>query len=287
MYNIFTCFRSSLLQVSIRLTLILITIPIHTKISIPKVPTRVSSIFSRSKEEITHHEFNNVQKLELSTVHGNISIETWKQPCVLIELRKKGTAHFLAQATLQHQQKDHTLYASTRLKDQNITGTMNIHVLVPDHLPLKLTTTKGNITIKAHNGALDLTTQWGNITITQGTNTVLAKTVQGNIKLQRNKMKPGHALNLQADHGNITLSVPQELEADLEAHTDHGKINSELFISLHQRTIQLNEQTFKAMKHHVHGWIGQPQDTDNPVTILLTTQYGFINILPYKKKSGN
>lgn len=262
----------------IRLILILITIPIHTKISIPKVPTRVSSMFSRSKEEITHHEFNDVQKLELTSLHGNISIETWKQPCVLIELRKKGSGAFLQQATIQHHQQDHTLYATTKIKDPAVTGTIHIHILVPEHLPLKLTTEKGNISIKSHNGPLDLTTQWGNITVMQGTNTVLAKTVQGNIVIQRNKMKAGHALNLQADHGNITLCVPQEFEADLEAHTDHGKIHSDLFISLHARTIQLNEETFKQMKHHVHGWIGQPQEIENPITILLGTKYGMINI---------
>jgi hypothetical protein len=30
--------------------------------------------------------------------------------------------------------------------------------------------------------------------------------------------------------------------------------------------MQLNDETFKQMKHHVQGWIGQPQETKNPIT---------------------
>jgi len=267
----------------INLLLISFTIPIHTKISIPKLPTKVSDFFSRSKEEITHHEFNDVEKLDLTNIHGDISVETWKQHCVLIEVRKKGSAHFLEQSGIDAQCKNHTLLANTKIKDATATGTIKIHILVPENLPLKLTTIHGIVSVQNHNGPLDLSTEWGAINVEEGNNTVLAKTIQGNITIKRKQMKHGHALNAQTSHGNITIMVPQDFGADMEAHTTAGKITSDIFISLHSQTILLNDETFKQMKFHVRGWVGHPQNTDNPTTILLTTDYGMINIIPYSK----
>lgn len=266
----------------INLLLISFTIPIHTKISIPKLPTKVSDFFNRNKEEITHHEFNNIEKMDLTNIYGDISVETWKQHCVLVEVRKKGSTHFLEQTRIESQCKNQTLSIQTKIQDTT-TGTIKIHILVPEHLPLKLTTQQGNISIQAHNGPLDLSTDWGAINIEEGSNTVLAKTIQGNIAIKRKHMKQGHALNVQTCHGNITLMVPQDFGADMEAHTTCGKISSELFISLQPQTIQLNDETFKQMKYHVRGWIGQPQDEENPITILLNTEYGMMNIIPYSK----
>ena len=47
----------------LRVTLILSTIPIQTKISISKVPTKVSSFFTKNKEEIIHQEFNSIKNI--------------------------------------------------------------------------------------------------------------------------------------------------------------------------------------------------------------------------------
>lgn len=267
----------------LRVTLILSTIPIQTKISISKMPKKVSSFFTKSKEEIVHQEFNAIQNVDITNIYGTISVESWKQPCVMIEQRKKGHAEFLKSCSLKIKVEDHTIYGITEIKN-NCKGTFNIRILVPENVSLKLKTNHGTIIIKNHNGPMDLTSNYGNITVINGNNTTIAQTIQGSITVQKKSIKNDHCLNLQSEHGNITLMVPQELEADLEAHTNYGKILSELFITLHNQTIQLNEQTFKYMKHHVHGWIGQPNCNENLPTILLKADYGIISILPYSNK---
>ncbi len=267
----------------LRVTLILSTIPIQTKNSISKMPTKVSSFFSKSKEEIVHQEFNNVKNIELTNLYGNVSVESWKQPCIMIEQRKKGHAEFLKNCYLKANIEDHTVHAKTEIKN-NCKGTFNIRILLPENISLKLKTNNGTITIKNHNGPIDLTTNYGNISVVNGNNTTIVQTVQGNITVQKKSIKNDHCLNLQSEHGNITLMIPQELEADLEAHTNYGKITSELFVTLHNQTVQLNEQTFKDMKHHVHGRIGQPNCNENLPTILLKADYGAISILPYSNK---
>lgn len=267
----------------LRVTLILSTIPIQTKISISKMSTKASSFFSKSKEEVIHQEFNNIKNVELTNIYGNITVESWKQPCVMIEQRKKGHAEFLKSCSLKTTVEDHTVHAKAEFASTN-KGIFNIRILLPENISLKLKTNHGTITVKNHNGPMDLTTNYGNITVINGNNTTIAQTVQGNITVQKKSIKNDHCLNLQSEHGNITLMIPQELEADLEAHTNYGKITSELFVTLHSQTIQLNEQTFKDMKHHVHGWVGQPSCNENLPTILLKADYGAISILPYSNK---
>jgi len=267
----------------LRVTLILSTIPIQTKISISKVPTKVSNFFTKSKEEIIHQEFNSIKNIELTNIYGNISVESWKQPCIMVEQRKKGNAEFMKNSKFKTHIDEHTLHAQTEIKN-SCRGAFNIRILLPENVSLKLKTNNGSIAIKAHNGPIDLVSNQGNITIVNGNNTVIAHTVQGNITVQRKTIKQDHCLNLQSDHGAVTLMIPQELEAEIEAHTNHGKIMSDIFITLQSQTVQLNEQTFKNMKNHIQGWIGQSSCKENPATILMKSNDGIISILPYSNK---
>lgn len=261
------------------------TIPIETKISIPKIPSTVSTFFCRNKEEICHKEFNDVKILEILCEHGPVFVETWNQPCVLLELRKKGSGEFIESAQLQCIVKDHIVQATTKLTNVTLSGHVSLHVLVPKDLPIKIATIDGGITIKKVSGALDLSTIRGAINILYGTNTVIAKTVHGHITVTRKRIQNDHALNLYSEHGNIVLSVPQNINAELEAHTQHGKIVSDLFVTLLPQSILLNDETFKKMRFHVNGYIGQQAQSENSPTILLSTDFGTIKITAFEAQS--
>lgn len=267
------------------LFLILFTIPIKAKNSISNISNKlsnsVSSFFSRNTEEISHQEFNNITRLEISLEHGPVTIDSWKQNCVLIELRKKGNLEFVQNIELKHQLNHQNLKISTDLKNSKISGTCSLHILVPKNLPIKINTTNGNITIKKISGPLELNSSRGSFAITQGNGTVIAKTIHGNITVQRKKIKADHALNLYSQYGNIILAVPQDINADLQAHTLTGKIISDLFITLHAQTVQLHENTFKELQNHIHGLIGQPIQHTEQGTILLSADSGVIKICSY------
>lgn len=261
--------------------LLFITIPIQAKISTTKISNKISSFFSKSKEETIHQEFNNVTRLEIFSNHAAINIECWKQNCVLVELKKKGNAAFLETIQLKTLKKDGTLQISTDMQDETISGTATIRILVPKNIAIHAQTISKSIIIKKVSGPLEIASDYGDVSIIQGSNTVIAKTQHSNILIQRKKMKSDHTLNISSLSGNITLAVPQNINADLQAHTTSGKIISDLFVTLHPQTIQLHEETFKNMHHHVHGMIGQPILHVEPATILLSTESGNIKIYGY------
>jgi len=260
------------------------TIPIETKISIPKLPPRVSSFFSRNKDETIHKEFNNIKKLEIFCEHGNVSIETWRQPCVLVEFKKQGSDLFLQDAYVKYIDKDSTLQVTTQLKENAVSGTISLHILVPETLPVKVETTQGDIIITGLSGTIEAQTTNKSITVLQGTGTVIASTTEGNIFVQRRAIQQNSCLNLQSLHGDITVSIPQDLHCEVQAQSPYGKIYSELFVTLHPQTILLNDETFKKLKHYIHGSIGQSMQDKNEAMMILSSDDGIIKIIPYNSK---
>lgn len=276
----------------VTLLLLVFTIPIQTKNSISNISNKVRSFFKANTEDVIHQECKNVSQLEISCDHGDVTIDSWQQPCVFIELKKKGNDLFLKNAALKMVNDHNNLQVSTTLKETKRSelgsGSLSLRVLVPKDLPIKVTTTDKTITINNASGPLELYSTGGAIFVHQGDNTVIAKTVHSNIVVQRKSIKPNHALNLSSQHGNITLAVPQDINAELEAHSLHGKIYSDLFVTMNPQTILLSEETFKNMRRHIEATIGQQLQNNDPATILLSTDFGTIKIcghdcLPKKK----
>lgn len=266
----------------VTLLLFVLTIPIQTKNSISNISSNISnkvrSLFKANTEEVTYQECKNIMQLEITSDHGPIVIDTWQQSCVFVELKKKGNDLFLKNTELKTTKDNHNLQVSTHLKENAGSGSLSLRILVPKDLPIKVTTTDKTITINNVSGPLELYSADGEIWVHQGDNTVIAKTVRGNIVIQRKNIKPNHALNVSSQHGNITLAVPQDINAQLEAHSQHGKIYSDLFVTMQPQTIILDEEAFKNMRRHVQAIIGQQIQNNDPATVLLTTDFGTIKI---------
>lgn len=266
--------------------LLLCTIPIQTKNSISKISKKISTKatawIKKTKETITHHEFNHVENLAIECLQGSVTIQTWKQPCVFVEFKKNGNSEFANKAILNSKRDGNFLKINTELIDKTVSGSLSLQIFVPQDLPLHVTTDHGTINVSKACGPLQLESFKGSMVITEGNNTVIAKTVHGTITIQRKKIKPSHALNITSTHGNIILAVPQNTNAEIEAHSKYGKIQSDIFVTLKSSTIKLNEVEFKKMPHHIHANIGQILQNNDPATILLSTESGNITISDYE-----
>ena len=261
------------------LVLLSLTIPIETKISIPILTERISCFFGHCKEEIIHKEFNNIKNLEVLCEHGDVLVETWQQPCVLIELKKSGTKEFLEHATITCHQKNSVLQATSIIKeDCQKEGTLSLRILVPSSISLKIKATQGHITIKNVLGTIEALTESTDISIFNGAQDIIATTTDGNIFIQQETITPNSCINAQNTNGNITWSIPQNISCELQAQSEFGKISSDLFITLYPQTIQINEESFNHFKHYVHGSICQKIDSKKESLALLKTDYGSINI---------
>lgn len=159
-----------------------------------------------------------------------------------------------------------TIIAKTECGNINIYGAQsNVHASV-----IK----QGDITIVGAQKELNLATTKGNIQVLQSTSNVNATATQGDITITCKKLIDDHQMTCDSLQGDISLYLPRNIQASLDAHAPGGIITSEQPISIAATTTTVNKAYWKLVKTELHGHIG-----DNPTAgIILTTQKGNIRI---------
>lgn len=213
------------------------------------------------------------------------------------------------------QKTGNQLTISTAFDNKEMTGTVDYHFIIPAQVTLHLTTESGDIAVNDVNGPVIATTTNGNIEVNNTTNTITASAqesgaitiahARGNIQATTNKgditiddatqsiianTNKGNiitacnqvqstckiALNAQTS-GTITLSLPQSVNATLQAKTAHGRLTSDHYITIKPFTTKLNRNTHKEFEKQVNGIIGTGE-----ADIRLTSNSGNIKIVEMK-----
>jgi hypothetical protein len=113
---------------------------------------------------------------------------------------------------------------------ENITGTVDLHTsggsVDAQHLtgPAHLSTSGGNVHVVDSTGNLDLRTSGGDIRMRNDDGQVRAVTSGGDIHAQ---LRSNQGITLKTDGGDITLLLPQDMHASIEARSSGGGITCE------------------------------------------------------------
>lgn len=190
-----------------------------------------------------------------------------------------------------HDEKDYYSIKTT-LSDKKSKASVDYSVVVPHGMKLQLSTQKGKITVNETHAPLAATTKQGNITITNADQTIkaesdygsiqvahatgnvsartnygniiiddthkgiIAKTNRGKIVTTCTHIPETSRIQLQANSGNIILTVPQETNATIQGKTNRGTLVSDMYINLKAQTTQLNKKTWNRFKKEVDGIMG-------------------------------
>ncbi len=263
-------------------TLLVNTLPTHTKLSFENVSNSVSKLFSKNKvEDIIHQEFKNVKTLELLAQHGSISIHTWKQTGAVLECKKTGNQLQLDQTTITAVQHDDLLQIKTLVQDKKNSASVTITLIIPENASVKIKTHTGDIVIKHVNNTINAQTDAGNITIVDGSGDIDIVTKSGDMLIQREHMLNTDHITALANSGNIILQVPQHMHSQISALTKNGKVYSDLFIKVHEKTTKLNDEVYRQQKQQVVGSIAKDGSALIAGSINLETKNGTIKIQNY------
>jgi DUF4097 and DUF4098 domain-containing protein YvlB len=102
-------------------------------------------------------------------------------------------------------------------------GNMNMENI---HGDIRLHTGDGHVEGRDIDGALDVDTSDGHITLDGRFDKLNVKTGDGHVDVEaRNGSTLGNGWSLRSGDGNITLRVPENFSADLDAHTGDGHIS--------------------------------------------------------------
>ena len=106
-------------------------------------------------------------------------------------------------------------------------------VFVPSHSSASLQTVNGGISVHDVSGNLEFKAVNGGVTLKRVNGNVQGRTTNGgvNIELAGDRWI-GNGMDVVTTNGGITLAVPQNFSANLEAETSNGGIHSDLPLQL-------------------------------------------------------
>ena len=151
---------------------------------------------------------------------------------------------------------------------QNVAGEVKMHTsgggIDAEHLdgPAELSSSGGPIDVTDSAGNLDLDTSGGGIRIQNDDGTVHAHTSGGSIQAE---LRSNRGVSLSTSGGSITLLLPQNTRASIDAETSGGRVTSDLPVT----TMQFGAS------NHLQGTIG-----GGGAQISLHTSGGGIHIGP-------
>ena len=122
-----------------------------------------------------------------------------------------------------------------RMNTRNNDVKVEFTVRVPSGADLSARTVNGGIEARDLDGRVDVSTVNGSVDFsTQGTG--VAKTVNGSITGKLGRADWTDTLQLETVNGSITLALPAGTDADVDARTVNGRINSSLPLTLQEMT---------------------------------------------------
>lgn len=234
--------------------------------------------------------------LSIENTNGSITIKTeWDKGSIKVFADKRtkseedaGSVRLVATQLDENQLSLHTEHAT-----DSTPGGIDYTLVVPPNITLKLTTKTGDITVNESNGRIQAHTDNGTIELrnprgpvvasTEGsgaitihqpgdsvsaitnrgkielydtTKSILASSTSGAIDVHCQELPATNKLWLKSESGIITVFVPEETDADLEAITQRGVVTCEHAITLKPQETTLDRAAWKRFKKEVRGTLG-------------------------------
>ncbi len=200
-------------------------------------------------------------QVNLFNTQGSYTIKPWNQQKIALEVEKSGTIEQLQATMIISKVVGKEASITTQLKEGESSANVQYTLRVPEDASIKITQTKGPVTINGINGDIDVSLEQGSVDIKGSTRTVIAKTGSGTITLkQRNLVEP-NSIFLQAHKGNIELYLPRETRATLQANVGRGTIISDHPVTM-TLTTKLDKYWVDRIKKDISGVLGTFKDTD-------------------------
>ena len=189
--------------------------------------------------------------LSLGNVNGRVTVKSWDQPRVRIIADKRAEAsdddaarNAMKQLKVEIVQSGNAISVETKHPRKNgwnffdfITGQdveleVVYEVWVPRTFNVAVDNVNGAVSGVELNGKLDFETVNGKVDLTRCGGSLEASTVNGAIRAELVQIAKTASVRMSTVNGRITVFVPQNIAADLDADTTNGSIDSDLPVTI-------------------------------------------------------
>ncbi len=126
-----------------------------------------------------------------------------------------------------------------RIESESWRRTVDLHIKVPAGTILKLgCVNDGDIEVRNVKGDMELSNTNGSITVEGAAGTVVANTVNGEVKVTFERLAAFRSMAFSSLNGDIDVTLPPGINADVRMSSDNGEIYSDFDIKLQPRASQ-------------------------------------------------
>lgn len=117
--------------------------------------------------------------------------------------------------------------------------TIDLTITVPTRTSLSLhTVNDGDINVSNVDGELDVNDVNGSVTLRGVSGTVVAHALNGKVLVTLNRVNPGKPMAFSSLNGDIDVTFPPDLKANLVISSDQGEVLSDFDVALQARAPQ-------------------------------------------------
>ena len=130
-----------------------------------------------------------------------------------------------------------------RIESSSWNRANNLRVQVPVNTSLKLSCVNdGDISVRGVVGEHELQNVNGSIEITDAQGSVVASTTNGEIKVVLTRIDASKAMAFSSFNGDVDVSLPAALKANVRLRSDQGEIYSDFDVALDRNPPQVREE---------------------------------------------
>lgn len=181
--------------------------------------------------------------VKVSLLNGGITVKGYNGKEVIVESRShdedSNRRHrdvppgmhriYSGGAGLQAEESENTITIGT----ERINNTAEITVQVPFETSLRLRTVNGgNIVVENVSGDLDVDNTNGEVTLTHISGSAVAHALNGRVLVSLDKVNPNKAMSFSSLNGNVDVTLPANVKANVKMKTDNGEIFSDFDVRL-------------------------------------------------------
>jgi len=235
-------------------------------------------------------------KLVVENPYGEINVKAeWDQKSISVHATEKSSKEenlnnfeLVAAPTTE---VNNTVSVRVKQKDKKLKGQMDLTLVVPEgitmHLktknkPLKVAkstgklaitsesgpisvdmaldavhavTKSGNITINQAHAPIKVTTDKGYVTIGNARDSIFANAQKGHMCIACSQVPSTSTISINT-RGTMNVTLPKDVNADLYAKAERGKVTCEHSVTIKPKTVQLNKKTWRQFQQQVEGTLG-------------------------------
>jgi len=195
--------------------------------------------------------------ISVNNVNGEVIVESWNRNEVKVEAEievrassKRKAEKYLEEVEIVIDESKNRIEIAAEYpwQDKGFDGILSwlfggghpelkvsYHLFTPKEVNLFVKTVNGRIQIHAVQGDIETHTTNGRIEVKNVAGTLNCKTVNGSILAELSEVGKFEEMAFKTVNGSITLSLPKNINADFEAKTVNGHIETDFPITLRGR----------------------------------------------------